>query len=369
MSNAYGKSRILIVDDTPVNIHVLMEALKDDYAIIAAKDGEKALRLAATEPMPDIVLLDVMMPGMDGYEVCCRLKENPATRDIPVIFITALTDEEDEARGLALGAVDYIFKPFRPALVRIRVHNQLELKRHRDHLGVLVEERTQELALTREATIECLATLCECRDPDTGGHIKRTQNYVKTLAAEAAKHPRFAVLLGSEIIELLYLSAPLHDVGKVGVRDEILLKPGPFSDEQFAEMRRHTAYGYQTLAKAEEKLGGNSFLCLAKDIAQSHHERWDGTGYPSGLKGDEIPLGARIMAIADVYDAIISRRVYKPPIPHEEAVEMIMKGKGGQFDPVLCDAFVNVADKFLEIALEFADFELDEKRARDSENR
>jgi putative two-component system response regulator len=356
MSNADEKFRILIVDDTPVNIHVLMEALKDDYAIIAAKEGEKALRLAATEPAPDIVLLDVMMPGMDGYEVCCRLKENHATRDIPVIFITALTDEDDEARGLSLGAVDYITKPFHPALVRMRVRNQMELKRYRDRLEMLVKERTRELARTREVTVECLAALCECRRPEDGEHIKRTQNYIRILAREAGKHPRFAGHLNEDIVELLYLSVPLHDIGKTGVRDEILFKPGPLSDEQFAEMRRHTAYGYQALAKAEEKLGGNSFLCLAKDIAQSHHERWDGTGYPSGLKGDEIPLGARIMAIADVYDAIISRRVYKPPIPHEEAVEMIMKGKGGQFDPDLCDAFLNAADQFLEIALEFADF-------------
>jgi len=364
-----NKPRVLIVDDTPVNIHVLMEALKDEYSILAAKDGEKALRLAASEPQPDIILLDIMMPGMDGYEVCAKLKENPRTENIPVIFITALTEEDEEARGLALGAVDYITKPFRPALVTIRVRNQLELKKHRDHLESLVKERTLELELTREATIECLATLCECRDPETGGHIKRTQNYVKALAEEAAKHPRFTTYLSAEVVELLYLSAPLHDVGKVGVPDDILLKPGAFSDEQFVEMKKHTAYGHDTLAKAEEKLGGNSFLCLAKEIAYSHHERWDGEGYPLGLKGDEIPLGARIMAIADVYDAIISRRVYKPPIPHGEAVGMVMKGRGTQFDPDLCDAFLNISDKFLAIAMEFADFEKDEKRVRDSENR
>lgn len=189
------KSRVLIVDDTVENIQVLMETLKDEHAILAAKDGEKALRLAQSEPTPDIILLDIMMPGMNGYEVCSRLKADTRTRDIPVVFITALADEEDEAKGLALGAVDYITKPFRPGLVKIRVRNQLELKKHRDHLDTLVRERTRELALTKEVTIESLATLAECRDPETGGHIKRTQHYVRALAQKVRTHPRFAPFL------------------------------------------------------------------------------------------------------------------------------------------------------------------------------
>ncbi len=351
------KSRVLIVDDTPENIQVLMETLKGDYAIMAAKNGEKALRLAFAEPRPDVILLDIMMPGMDGYEVCQKLKDDALTRDIPVLFITALTEEDDEARGLALGAVDYITKPFRPALVKMRVRNQLDLKNHRDNLDRLVKERTHELAMTREVTIECLASLAECRDPETGGHIKRTQNYVKALAVKAAGHPRFAPMLDEERIELLYLSSPLHDVGKVGVRDMILHKPGKLDDAEFAEMKKHTTYGRDSLSLAERKLGGNSFLNLASIIAYGHHERWDGKGYPQGLAGEDIPLPARIMAIADVYDALISRRVYKPPFPHAKAVGIILEGRGTQFDPDLCDLFQAIQEGFRQIALEFADFE------------
>ena len=358
------KTRVLIVDDTPENIQVLMETLKGEHALVAAKNGEKALRLAIADPQPDVILLDVMMPGMDGYEVCRQLKADVRTRNIPVLFITALSEEEDEARGLDLGAVDYITKPFRPILVRMRVRNQLELKKHRDNLDLLVRERTRELALTREVTIESLATLAEYRDPETGGHIKRTQNYVRALAQKVRTHPRFAPHLDDEVIELLYLSAPLHDVGKVGVRDSILLKPGKLDKAQFEEMKKHTIYGRDTLAMAEKKLGGNSFLRLAREIAYGHHERWDGRGYPQGLQGDAIPLAARIMTIADVYDALISRRVYKPPFPHPKSVSIIAGGKGTQFDPDLCAAFLDMTEDFRKIALEFADFDEERENLR-----
>ncbi|MCA1945013.1 MAG: response regulator [Desulfovibrio sp.] len=354
---AASQSRVLIVDDTPENIQVLMETLRGEHALQAAKDGEKALRLAFAEPHPDLVLLDIMMPGMDGYEVCRRLKADVRTRDIPVLFITALSEEEDEARGLALGAVDYITKPFRPGLVKMRVRNQLELKKHRDHLDELVQERTREVALIKEVTIESLATLAECRDPETGGHIKRTQHYVRALAAKVASHPRFTPHINDAIIELLYLSAPLHDVGKVGVPDAILLKPGKLTPEEFEQMKTHTTLGHFSLSRAEEKLGGNSFLRIAKEIAHSHHERWDGKGYPQGLAGDDIPVPARLMAIADVYDALISRRVYKSPFPHTRAVSFIAEGQGTQFDPDLCAAFLEIQGDFRQIALEFADFE------------
>ena len=218
--------KVLIVDDTPENIQILMQTLRDEYAIIAATNGEKALQLAAKSPQPDIILLDVMMPGIDGYEVCRRLKADPITSGIPVIFVTALSDEQDEARGLELGAVDYIAKPFRPILVKARVDNHLELKRHRDHLEDMVHERTRELALVKEVTVESLANLAETRDPETGGHIKRTQNYVRVLAEHMALYPVYADVLDTETIDLLYLSAALHDIGKVGVPDSILLKPG-----------------------------------------------------------------------------------------------------------------------------------------------
>lgn len=354
------KNKVLIVDDTTENIQVLMETLKDVYAIVAAKNGEKALQLAQTSPTPDIILLDIMMPGMDGYEVCEKLKADVRTKDIPVIFITALAEEEDEAKGLGLGAVDYITKPFRPGLVKARVHNQIELKRHRDQLEELVQERTQELALTKEVTIESLATLAECRDPETGGHIKRTQNYVRLLGEHLQSHPRFAPQLDAKIVDLLYLSAPLHDVGKVGVPDAILLKPGKLTAEEFEEMKHHAVYGRDSLAKAEEKLGGNSFLRLAREIAYGHHEKWDGSGYPQGLKGDDIPVAARLMAVADVYDALISRRVYKPPFPHSKAVGIIAEGKGTHFDPDLVEAFLELQEAFRQTALQYADY--DEER-------
>ncbi len=354
-------SKILVVDDTVENIQILMGALEGEYAVVAAKNGERALKLAFMEQAPDIILLDVMMPGMDGYEVCRHLKQDVRTRDIPVIFITALSEAEDEARGLSLGAVDYITKPFNPSLVKQRVRNQLDLKAHRDNLEELVRQRTNELQLVKEVTIEALATLAEYRDPETGGHIKRTQSYVRLLARHVLKREPFAAELDNERVELLYLSAPLHDIGKVGVPDNILLKPGKLTHEEFEEMKHHSEYGRNALMRAEKKLGGNSFLQCASEIAYSHHEKWDGSGYPLGLAEEAIPLSARLMAIADVYDALISKRVYKTPFPHCKAVSIIQEGRGTHFDPELTDAFLELQDEFRDIALEFADFE--EERA------
>lgn len=356
----FKSQKVLIVDDTPENIQVLMQTLRDEYAIIAATNGDKALQLASKTPRPDIILLDVMMPGIDGYEVCRRLKTNPLTSGIPVIFVTALSEEQDEATGLSLGAVDYIAKPFRPALVKARVHNQLELKRHRDHLEDMVHERTRELALVKEVTVECLANLTETRDPETGGHIKRTQNYIRALAEHLAGMPGYADTLDYETINLLYLSAPLHDIGKVGVPDSILLKPGKLKPEEFEEMKKHTIYGRDALKVAEDKLGGNSFLHYAKEIAYGHHEHWNGNGYPLGLSGTDIPLSARLMALADVYDALISRRIYKPSFPHSRAIAIIQKGRATHFDPDICDAFMELSEVFRRIALEYADY--DEER-------
>ncbi|WP_415714012.1 HD domain-containing phosphohydrolase [Maridesulfovibrio sp.] len=353
--------QVLIVDDTVENLQVLMEALRSEYAIVTAKNGEKALELAMNKPRPDIILLDIMMPGMNGYEVCEKLKADVRTKDIPVIFITVLMEEEDEARGLALGAVDYIVKPFCPALVKARVKNQLDLKEHQDNLERLVKERTKELALVKKVTIECLATMAEWRDPETGGHIARTQNYVKILAEHAMKQEKFASQLDEELIETLYLSAPLHDVGKVGVADAILLKPGKLTAEEFEEMKKHSQYGSDALAGAEKALGGNSFLHHAREIAFAHHEKWDGSGYPRGISGEDIPLSARIMAIADVYDALISKRVYKVPFPHSKAVKIISEGRGTHFDPRLTDIFLKIQEEFREIALEFADFNEERK--------
>lgn len=354
------EEKILLVDDNTTNLQLLHETLGGlGCKILAAKNGKTALAIA-DKAMPSLILLDIMMPEMDGYEVCRRLKSAERTSQIPVIFITALADEQDEAKGLNLGAVDYITKPIKPELVRARVRNHLELKRHRDHLEKLVEERTQRLELTQAVTIESLATLAEYRDPETGGHIKRTQNYVKALAVKLKNHPRYCDELADDVIELLYLSAPLHDIGKVGVRDNVLLKAGQLTDAEFEEMKKHTIYGEEALRITEQKLGGDSFLHYAREIAYTHQEKWNGTGYPRGLKGDEIPLSGRLMAVADVYDALISKRVYKPPFSHDKAVEIIVAGKGIHFDPDIVDAFVELEDTFRNIALTFADF--DEER-------
>jgi putative two-component system response regulator len=352
--------QILLVDDNTTNLQLLRDTLDGHgYKLLAAKNGKTALSIAA-KAKPDLILLDIMMPEMDGYEVCKRLKAEKTTHQIPVIFVTALTDAEDEAKGLSLGAVDYITKPFNPELIRARVRNHLELKRHQDQLENLVKERTKRLALTQAVTIESLATLAEYRDPETGGHIKRTQNYVKALAVHLKDHPRFRDELNTETIELLYVSAPLHDVGKVAVPDNILLKAGQLTDEEFEEMKKHTQFGYEALRITEQKLGQDTFLHYATEIAYSHQEKWDGSGYPRGLKGDDIPISGRLMALADVYDALISKRVYKPPFPHEKAVKIIREGRDRHFDPDVVDAFVELENTFRNIALTYADF--DEER-------
>jgi putative two-component system response regulator len=351
-----GRS-ILMVDDNTANLQVLREILGGlGYKLLVAKNGRSALSIAR-KAKPSLILLDIMMPEMDGYEVCRRLKESEETRRIPVIFLTALADTADETKGLQLGAVDYITKPLNPELVRARVHNQIELKRYREHLEQLVADRTRELALTQAVMIESLATLAEYRDPETGGHIKRTQNYVKALARHLKGHPRFKGELNDDTIELLYLSAPLHDLGKVGVADSILLKAGPLSEEEFQQMKQHTQYGHDALRITERKLGRSGFLRYAREIAYTHQEKWDGSGYPQGLKGDQIPISGRLMALADVYDALISKRVYKSPMSHDEAIEIIKKGRGSHFDPDLVDACLALEDTFRNIAYTFADSE------------
>ncbi|WP_080805901.1 response regulator [Desulfamplus magnetovallimortis] len=347
---------VMVVDDTETNIDVLVETLGDQYDVRVAMDGETALEAVADEK-PDLILLDIMMPGMDGYQVCEELKSNPETSNIPVIFLTAMTETQDEARGLELGAVDYVTKPFSPDLVKARVKNQIELKKYRDHLEDVVKERTRELLLTQEVTIESMGTLAEYRDPETGGHIKRTRNYVKRLAQHLSKNPKFEHLLDEKAIDILYKSAPLHDIGKVGVRDNILLKPGRLTEEEFEEMKLHTVYGHDAILINEKKLGEGSFLSVARDIAHTHQEKWDGSGYPRGLKGEDIPLSGRLMALADVYDALISKRVYKPPFSHQKAVEIIKEGRGSHFDPDMVDAFMEIAEDFRQIALEYADCE------------
>ena len=358
---------ILVVDDTPDNLSLMRELLKDDYQVQLANGGERALKLAAMVPRPDLILLDIMMPGMDGYEVCRRLKSDAATRDIPVVFLTAKSEIEDETKGLEMGAVDYITKPISPPIVLVRVKNHLALKAHADFLRdkadfleAEVTKRTQEVVAIQDVTILAMASLAETRDSDTGNHIRRTQFYVKALAEHLRGHPRFAAQLSDNYIQMLFKSAPLHDIGKIGIPDRILLKPGRYEPAEFEIMKTHTTLGRDAIEHAEKQLGMTvEFLSMAKEIALSHQEKWDGSGYPQGLAGDAIPLSARLMAVADVYDALISRRVYKEGMPHEQAVSLIQESRGHHFDPDITDAFVALKDDFREIAARFADSDED----------
>lgn len=355
--NQDEKSIVLIVDDTTANIRILTELLRDDYKVKVSTSGKTAIEIAHTLPKPDIILLDIMMPEMDGYEVCTRLKAHKNTKDIPIVFVTAMTAADDEAKGLDLGAVDYITKPFNPKLIKSRLRNQLELKKHRDSLEVLVKIRTQEIIDTRTATINSLAALAETRDPETGGHIRRTQNYVRILAEELRLQKPTIWNLDDETIDLLYLCAPLHDIGKVGVPDNVLLKAGKLTSEEFEQIKLHTVYGYEVLTNARQITGDNSFLLLGAEIALTHQEKWDGSGYPYGLKGLDIPQSGRLMAIADVYDALICKRVYKPPMTHSQTVKIISEGRGSHFDPLIVDVFLPIHEKFREIALKYVDSE------------
>ncbi len=341
MSNA-DKPRVLIVDDTPENIQILMTVLKDDYAVIAATSGERALSLAAGTPTPDIILLDIVMPGIDGYEVCRRLRDRTRTRNIPIVFITARSDEEDEAQGLDLGAVDYITKPFRPAMVKMRVKNHLELKRHRDDLQGQVDKQVEKINDAHRAAILALSKLAESRDDDTGKHLERTQTYCKMLAGQLTSTPEFTDIIDEDYIETIYWASPLHDIGKVAIPDAILNKPGKLTDEEFALMKTHAAHGADTIFAVARQYPNNFFFNMGHKIARSHHEKWNGSGYPDGLSGDAIPLCARIMAVSDVYDALTSKRCYKDAFSHERAREILVNDSGAHFDPDVVKAFLAI---------------------------
>ena len=357
------KPTILVVDDTPENLTMMSFLLKELYKVKVANHGQKALRIAVSEPQPDLILLDIMMPEMDGYEICRQLRQDPQTRNIPIIFLTAKSSVEDEEFGLGLGAVDYITKPISPPVVLARVKTHLSLKAsadflrsNSDYLEQEVAKRTREISAIQDVTIMAMTSLAETRNNETGNHIRRTQLYVKALAERLRDHPRFAPVLNDRMIELLYKSAPLHDIGKIGIPDSILLKPGKLTVEEFEIMKTHTTLGRNAIDKAERRLGMRvPFLSLAKEIAHSHQEKWDGSGYPEGLKGDEIPVSARLMAVADVYDALISKRVHKPAFSHDQACSTIVRGKGTHFDPDMVDAFVDIAEDFRSIAQKYPD--------------
>lgn len=355
--------RILIVDDESFYIDVLVDLLQDDYQLSIAKNGESALKRAFNYTPPDLILLDVVMPGIDGYEVCRQLKADKRSAGIPIIFLTVKSEVDDEIRGFELGAVDYISKPVSPPIVKSRVNNHLMLNQSKklleDQTRILeqqVKHRTLEITHTQDVAIYCLASLAETRDNETGHHIRRTQHYIRVLAEFLQSHPAFNAYLDDKTIGLLFKSAPLHDIGKVGISDKVLLKPGKLNKEEWEEMKHHCQFGCDALLRAENELGGGTFfLIIAKEIALTHHERWDGSGYPHGLKGSDIPISGRLMALADVYDALISKRVYKEAFSHEEAVNIIISEKGTHFDPDIVDAFEHLQDEFHMIAKEYID--------------
>lgn len=361
---ANHRPSILIVDDTPENIALMTSVLGSNYQTKAATSGERALSIAFSEP-PDLILLDVTMPAMDGYEVCRQLKQNPKTVDVPVIFVTSRSEQEDEQTGLDTGAVDYVTKPIRPGIVAARVRTHLQLKGARDflrdkseYLEKEIARRTREISMIQDVTMVAMGSLAETRDNETGNHIRRTQHYVRVLATELSEHPRFARYLTAETADLIYKSAPLHDIGKVGIPDSILLKPDKLTPEEFEIMKTHTTLGRDSILAAEKLMDSStSFLRIAREIAWSHHEKWDGTGYPRGLAGEDIPLPGRLMAVADVYDALISKRVYKSAIPHERAVSMIQEGSRSHFDPDVASAFLRVSGHLDEIARKYMKIE------------
>jgi len=340
MNGELQKQTVLVVDDTPDNITILSNILTD-YTVKAATNGPKALDIAIAAS-PDIILLDIMMPGMDGYEVCSRLKNDLRTRDIPVIFVTAMDDVADEARGFELGAVDYITKPVSPPIVLARVKTQLQLYDQNRALDQKVRHQTRELNESNLELIRRLSIASEFRDNETGMHVVRISNYCRILAK--------AIGMDDSEADLLLQTSPMHDVGKIGIPDKILLKPGPLTDEEWAFMKKHTEFGAQIIGEHENRL-----LKTARVIALTHHERWDGAGYPNGLKGEEIPIEGRIVALADVFDALLSERPYKSAWPTDMAVAQIKQGSGGHFDPALVQAFLEHLDEILALAETHAD--------------
>jgi putative two-component system response regulator len=336
------QATILVVDDTPSNITVLMEILRGDYRILAATNGEQALKIARGDPPPDLILLDVMMPGMSGYEVCERLKAESSTRKIPVIFVTAMNQVEDEMKGFALGAVDYITKPVSPPIVKARVKTHLALYDQNRELERMVRERTAELHHTRLEIIKRLGRAGEFRDNETGMHVIRVAHFCRLLGE--------AVRMNEEDVDLLFNAAPMHDIGKIGIRDNVLLKPGKLDDDEIKIMRQHVPFGGEIIGEHSDRL-----LSMAQLIALTHHEKWDGTGYHRGLKGEEIPLVGRITSIADVFDALTSVRPYKKAWPIQDAVTLIEREAGRSFDPELVKKFVAILPQILAVREKYSD--------------
>ncbi len=342
MSDVADKKTILIVDDTPENIDVLRGLLEADYKVKVALEGNRALKIANSSNPPDLILLDIMMPGLSGYDVCEQLKDNPLTRRIPVIFVTAMGEVDDESKGFALGAVDYMTKPVSPPIVHARVRTHLALYDQALQLEDTVQQRTKELNDTRMEIIRRLGRAAEYKDNETGMHVIRMSLYSKILARAAG--------LDEEQAELLLNAAPMHDVGKIGIADHILSKPGSLNDEEWAVMRKHPEFGAEIIGD-----NASSILRMARIVALAHHEKWDGSGYPLGLAGEDIPLAARIVAIADVFDALTTVRPYKQAWSVDEAVADLQKEAGSHFDPQLVSKFVTVLPEILKVKASYVE--------------
>ena len=308
MSPILPKQCVLVVDDSPENIDLLSEILRDDYRVRVATSGEKALKIVYSDEPPDLILLDIMMPGISGLEICRRLKANPDRRRIPIIFVTAMSSTEDERRGLEIGAVDYITKPISPPIVMARVRTHLALYDQSRELANMVAQRTTELLTTRQQIIRRLGRAAEFKDNETGNHVLRMSHYARLIA--------LAHGLGEESAGIIFNTAPMHDIGKIGIPDAILLKPGKLDAAEWEVMYQHPIMGAEIIGKHD-----NELLETARIIALTHHEKFDGSGYPQGLTGEAIPLEGRIVAIADVFDALVSVRPYKPALPLETALQ------------------------------------------------
>ena len=342
MTPLLPKQSILVVDDSPENITILSDVLSHDYRIRVATSGEKALKIVYSDEPPDLILLDIMMPGLSGLEICRRLKANPDRRRIPIIFVTAMSSTEDEQRGLELGAVDYITKPISPPIVKARVRTHLALYDQSRELERMVRQRTAELMTTRQQIIRRLGRAAEFKDNETGNHVLRMSHYAR-LIAEAHG-------LGDEAASIIFNTAPMHDIGKIGIPDAILLKPGKLNAEEWKIMHQHPIMGAEIIGKHD-----NELLETARIIALSHHEKWDGSGYPRQLKGEEIPLEGRIVAIADVFDALVSVRPYKPAFALDDALRLMDEQTGKHFDPTLMEAFRKSLPEILRIKEIYAD--------------
>jgi putative two-component system response regulator len=358
-----SKPKILVADDETASRKVLSELLTEmGYAPIEVKEGKRALEVITYEK-PDIAILDLVMPEIDGAEVCRIVKSNPETKMIPVIIITAYGDDDNHLRALDAGADDFITKPFKAMFLKARLKSLVALKIMSDmtrgyqaSLKKINVELMEKLITTQDVTIVALAKLAEFRDPETGEHLERMREYSKVLALELKNLSKYRYYISEHYIDNLYKSSPLHDIGKVGIADDVLLKPGKLSPGEFELMKRHTVIGGDALHDAVQLAGmERSFLDMGKDIAYYHHEKWDGNGYPTGLKEGDIPLSARILAIADVYDALTSKRVYKPAFPHAKARSIIIEECGPHFDPDILKAFISLEDVFVDIKKRFQD--------------